>query len=135
LSTYAQDFQGGRFVFLNSHDYEFYDSGRPIASEQIANDANVELVVEPRAGRVAIFSSDMENTHQVEQVTGGQRFVLSFWFTCDPRREFEIFLDGNAHIQFGQRLKDSMIRRAQQQSQKRQQASGSPKQPRTNSDL
>ena len=27
----------------------------------------------------------------------GNRFVLAFWFTCDPSREFQIFLDGNAH--------------------------------------
>jgi len=67
-----------------------------------------ELIVEPRVGRVALFTSG-ENLHHVERVTDGQRFVLAFWFTCDKRREFEIFLDGKKHIQFGKQVRDSII--------------------------
>lgn len=132
LSTYDEDFTGGRFFFENANDYAAFENGQPLADNQENTDIgsdntnsnsndnprkNIELVMEPRAGRIAIFSSGMENTHQVERVVSGQRFVLSFWFTCDPQREFEIFLDGSAHIAFGQKFKESMIRRAQQQNQ------------------
>ena len=38
-----------------------------------------EQVIEPRKGRVVIFTSGKENKHYVERVKFGQRFVLSFW--------------------------------------------------------
>ena len=59
------------------------------------------LEVEPRAGRIAIFSSGTENTHAVEKVTSGRRLTLSFWFTCDQEKEFGNFLDGKAHQSYG----------------------------------
>ena len=67
-------------------------------------------IIEPRPGRVAIFSSGAENTHRVERVTSGERFVLAFWFTCDRAREFEIFLDGEAHLEFSGRVKGQLER-------------------------
>ena len=36
----------------------------------------------------------------MEQVTSGERMVMSMWFTCDKRKEFEKFLDGKAHKTF-----------------------------------
>jgi len=86
LSMYQEDFTGGRVLF--------YD----------AESAAVEQVVEPRPGRLLIFSSGPENPHKVERVTSGQRLVLAFWFTCDPAKQFEIFLDGNAHTTFSQKV-------------------------------
>jgi hypothetical protein len=77
-----------------------------------------ELVVEPKAGRMAIFTSGTENPHFVERVTGGSRFVLSFWFTCDPSREFEIFLDGQAHTTFSNKMRARLLQRQQQQQMK-----------------
>lgn len=65
--------------------------------------------MEPRAGRVIIFSSGIENTHFVEQVTSGKRFVLSFWFSCDVKKEFQIFLDGNAHVTFSHKFREKML--------------------------
>jgi hypothetical protein len=87
MSTYGQDFEGGLFSFVSGDD----DAS-----------ASVE-VVEPRRGRVAIFSSGPENPHRVARVTAGRRFVLSFWFTLDPSREFDIFLDGKSHRSFKSR--------------------------------
>jgi predicted RNase H-like nuclease len=52
----------------------------------------------------------------VERVTSGQRFVLSFWFTCDKRREFDIFLDGKAHVAFSQKFRE--VHRQREQKQK-----------------
>ena len=60
----------------------------------------IEQTVEPKAGRVVIFSSGKENPHYVDRVTSGNRYVLAFWFTCDPERKFEIFLDGKSHTAF-----------------------------------
>jgi len=73
----------------------------------LVTDEDVELAIEPRAGRIVIFTAGMENTHYVERVLSGQRFVLSFWFTCNRLREFPIFLDGKAHIAFSQKIRDS----------------------------
>lgn len=117
LSTYGVDFEGGRFIFFSpssaQQDLSRYDNGFPLQEDS----TDIDLVMEPRAGRIVIFSSDMENTHQVERVTNGQRFVLSFWFTCDPAREFPIFLDGNAHLQFGEKMKARNKQRSKQQQQ------------------
>ena len=73
--------------------------------------------MEPRRGRVVIFSSGHENTHHFERVLSGQRFVLSFWFSCDPSKEFEIFLDGQAHVGFSHRFRAAKQRQAQQAQQ------------------
>ena len=67
--------------------------------------------VEPKHGRTAFFSSGPENPHRVERVTHGERFVLAFWFTCDPKREFEIYLDGSKHIRFSHQMRDSIRKR------------------------
>ena len=60
----------------------------------------IQQTVEPKAGRVVIFSSGQENPHYVDRVLSGNRYVLAFWFTCNPDRQFEIFLDGKSHTVF-----------------------------------
>ena len=87
LSTYGSDFKGGRLHFVSPSNF-----------------SHSEEIVVPVAGRVVIFTSGAENPHYVERVTGGQRFVLAFWFTCNPKNEFEIFLDGKAHAVFSRRV-------------------------------
>ena len=94
------DFTGGRLQFLSGQD-----------------DTTIEQVLEPRRGRVVMFSSGGENPHQVEKVTAGQRFVLSFWFTCDAAREFEIFLDGKSHTSFSKKIGERYDKQQQQQQQ------------------
>ena len=56
-------------------------------------------------GRTLIFTSDAENPHYVERLLSGERYVLAFWFTCHEKREFEIFLDGEAHSVFSNQVK------------------------------
>lgn len=87
LNTYGEDFTGGRLVFVDADD-----------------EITPTHIVEPRAGRVALFSSGQENPHYVERLTSGQRFVLAFWFTCMPSKQFEIFLDGQAHLTFSEKV-------------------------------
>ncbi|XP_049810913.1 2-oxoglutarate and iron-dependent oxygenase domain-containing protein 3-like [Schistocerca nitens] len=64
LSDYGKDFTGGRFVFV---DKEF------------------NKTVEPRKGRVLMFTSGSENVHYVEPVTSGTRFAITVSFTCDKK--------------------------------------------------
>lgn len=93
LSTYNEDFAGGRLHLLK-------------------DDRNTtSQLVEPKAGRVAMFTSGWETPHFFERVTRGQRMVLSFWFTCDVKKEFQIFLDGQAHIAFGRKVKQQLEKR------------------------
>ncbi len=80
MSNYGTDFKGGRLVFTRPDDE--------------LNLNAIEEIVEPKKGRIVLFTSGAENPHYVERVTSGQRHVLAFWFTCDPSRHFQLFLDG-----------------------------------------
>ncbi|XP_069701340.1 2-oxoglutarate and iron-dependent oxygenase domain-containing protein 3-like [Periplaneta americana] len=65
LADYGRDFQGGRFVFIDGD--------------------NTNRTVEPRKGRVSMFTSGSENLHYVERVTAGTRYALTVSFTCDQK--------------------------------------------------
>lgn len=65
LSTYKEEFEGGRFIFLNPKQ---------------------NITIEPKFGRVTMFTSGSENEHQVEKVSSGIRFALTIAFTCDPTK-------------------------------------------------
>lgn len=97
----------GRLAFFPD-DVSVDDNGLPYSIEHPEVEIHPDLVVHPRAGRVAMFSSGPENPHVVEPVSKGQRYVLSFWFSCDKTKEFEIFLDGKAHIAFSHRVRQSL---------------------------
>lgn len=125
MSTYGDDFKGGNSLFSSSCSIEIINClfiGRlgfvnpnsvdKFVPQQPGTDVgynmdheDVNLIVEPVVGRAVVFTSGPENPHFVERVTAGERFVLSFWFTCDPAKEFQIFLDGKAHTTFSHRIK------------------------------
>ncbi|XP_034937435.1 2-oxoglutarate and iron-dependent oxygenase domain-containing protein 3-like [Chelonus insularis] len=65
LSDYGRDFQGGRFIFIDKN--------------------NVNSTIEPRKGRVSMFTSGGENIHAVEQITSGTRYALTVSFTCNVK--------------------------------------------------
>ena len=90
LSTINKDFTGGRLKFFNS------------------DEVTLEQVIEPKAARLLIFSSGRENPHSFERVTSGNRMVLAFWFTCNKKKQFEIFLDGKAHVTFAAKMKKGL---------------------------
>jgi hypothetical protein len=96
LSTYQQDFDGGLFRFFDKDPGPLDAAGLLDPQRETQGD----MVVEPRAARLLLFTSGPENWHRVERVTSGDRFVFSMWFTCDPRRQFRTFLDGEAHTGF-----------------------------------
>jgi predicted 2-oxoglutarate/Fe(II)-dependent dioxygenase YbiX len=69
LNDYKTDFNGGRFIFYNLD--------------------NSSTVVEPRRGRVSMFTSGSENPHSVERVTSGTRFAITVSFTCDQTKSIQ----------------------------------------------
>ncbi|PSN30117.1 2-oxoglutarate and iron-dependent oxygenase domain-containing protein 3 [Blattella germanica] len=69
LADYGRDFQGGRFVFVD-------------------ND-KANRTIEPRKGRVSMFTSGSENLHFVERVTAGTRYAITVSFTCDKQYAIE----------------------------------------------
>ena len=81
LSEHGRDFDGGLLTF-----YDPDDEVTPV------------LELAPRPGRIALFSSDVENPHAVNMVTSGRRLTLSFWFTCSKENEFQNFLDGKVRL-------------------------------------
>ena len=68
LTTYGDDFAGGRFVFKDKAE---------------------NMTVEPRIGRVSYFTSGRENEHFVEKVESGTRYAITVSFTCDPKQKIE----------------------------------------------
>lgn len=49
-------------------------------------DEKMNVTVEPRKGRIAMFSSGQENLHFVERVGSGTRYAITVSFTCDPAK-------------------------------------------------
>jgi len=78
LSSHNNDFGGGTLAFLD-----------PSEKDQI---------VIPRAGRLILFSSGVENLHRVDTVTWGERSVFALWFTCskDHAGEGDLLASGQA---------------------------------------
>lgn len=66
LTTYSEDFTGGRFIFVDQH---------------------ANSTVEPRLGRVSFFTSGSENLHFVEKLESGTRYAITISFTCDPKMQ------------------------------------------------
>lgn len=93
----GRDFTGGDFHFSRPAD-----DAAAVPPPPDADDAAwvPEHTVQPRAGRLLLFTSGTENMHNLDLVTGGERFVFSMWFSCHPGRRFTTFLDGRAHVCF-----------------------------------
>jgi len=64
LNDYSIDFNGGRFFF---------------------DDKNTSVIVEPKQGRLSMFTSGHENVHHVERVVSGTRYAMTVSFTCDQK--------------------------------------------------
>ncbi|RWS20301.1 2-oxoglutarate and iron-dependent oxygenase domain-containing protein 3-like protein, partial [Leptotrombidium deliense] len=62
LSTHGEHFSGGRLHFL----------------------MNNSLLIEPKLGRFAAWSSSYECPHEVQELISGERYALLFAFTVDP---------------------------------------------------
>jgi len=62
LNNYGDDFSGGRFIFV---------------------DKDLNRTVEPKLGRISLFTSGSENLHYVEKVTTGERYAITVSFTCN----------------------------------------------------
>eukprot|EP00947_MAST-08B_sp_MAST-8B-sp1_P000045 g45.t1 len=101
LSTQGEDFTGGLLHFYPPSSLDctpFMDPVNPGPCKVVGPHS---LEVAPRKGRAIVFGSGQENPHRVTKVASGTRYVLSFWFTCDERREMKAFLDGKMHRTYG----------------------------------
>lgn len=58
LSDYQRDFQGGRFIFID---------------ENKEKNQTLQSSIEPKKGRISVFTSGAENVHHIEKVTEGTR--------------------------------------------------------------
>ena len=67
LNTQGDGFTGGDFAFIDDDD---------------------DKTVAPIAGRLLMFTSGLENLHQVREVTKGARYVLAMWFTCSSAHQY-----------------------------------------------
>lgn len=89
LSDFGEDFEGGEFAFVAQKN------GEPLLeTHSVDNDdhhlfkldnSTLFYVVQPRLGRVSLFTSGPENPHYVRKVTKGTRYALTVAFTCDKR--------------------------------------------------
>lgn len=108
LSTYGEDFQGGKFVFYDegsNHTIEpragtAPSHAVPTRSFSVLRIADTTVPDCRLPGRFLTFSAGDENLHQVQRVESGTRLTMSMWFTCDSTREFTTFLDGKVHSTF-----------------------------------
>lgn len=46
-------------------------------------DEKLNITVEPKKGRISMFTSGKENLHHVEKVKSGTRYAMTISFTCD----------------------------------------------------
>lgn len=60
LNDYHRDFDGGRFIFID---------------ENKIDNKTTHSSIEPKKGRVSVFTSGAENVHHIEKVTQGIRLV------------------------------------------------------------
>ena len=67
LNTQGDGFTNGDFAFIDDDD---------------------DKTVAPIAGRLLMFTSGLENLHQVREVTKGARYVLAMWFTCSSAHQY-----------------------------------------------
>lgn len=67
LSTTGVEFDGGRTEYLTGGPEPF-----------------TPLLVEPKQGRFAAWTSGYENPHGVQEMESGERFALLFAITADP---------------------------------------------------
>lgn len=78
LNSHQTDYEGGRFVFVDS-----------AASSSAAR----KSIVVPRAGLLSAFTSGSENLHHIEQVTSGSRLAVTIAFSCQSGQSIDTLLD------------------------------------------
>lgn len=72
LSNYKRNFHGGRFIFVD------------VEKKKKKNN-----IVDPKAGRVVVYSAGGENTHVLENILNGYLISLTLSFTCEHEETTE----------------------------------------------
>jgi len=91
LNESKHDFEGGDFKFrrggLRPESEETDEETFPIRSgRNSSNDAHIEKNIAPRPGRVIAYTTSEEHCVDPE-ITSGERFTLSMWFTTDIKHD------------------------------------------------
>lgn len=60
MNDHHRDFEGGRFIFVD---------------ENVAENRTTFSSIEPKKGRVSVFTSGAENVHHIEKVEKGTRYA------------------------------------------------------------
>lgn len=66
LTRYSKNHIGGKFIITD-----------------VENKKRKNVIIEPKGGRVLVYSSGSENTHFIENIVSGHLSFLSLSFTCD----------------------------------------------------
>lgn len=67
LARYKKDFSvGGRFIFID-----------------VENKKRKNVIIDPKIGRVLVYTSGSENTHLIENIISGHLSFITLSFTCD----------------------------------------------------
>lgn len=127
LNNHGTDFTGGKLYFFDSADgADAVDEAAEAAAAAVdaaegreRQAGEVAHLVEPRAGRLLVFSSGTENPHQVTGVVSGVRYLIAMWFTCDPSREFVGFMDGRPDERHRELARAREAKRAARERRKR----------------
>lgn len=86
----------------------FFCSGRLLFKGTDPDDPSIvrtEDIIEPKKGRLMLFTSGPENTYHFERLSSGQMFMYRFWFTCQYEKRFVLFENGNMHLQYSEQVR------------------------------
>ena len=89
-----------------------------------ASDAGVatadNTTVEPKEGRLVLFTSAEENLHMVRPVTRGTRYAFTLGWTCDETKAIGDFLSRamDAQQRADARIREAQERRARDRAEK-----------------
>ncbi|KAJ3128643.1 2-oxoglutarate and iron-dependent oxygenase domain-containing protein 3 [Nowakowskiella sp. JEL0407] len=86
LTSHDQDFSGGEFIYLDrpatphNSDIKIHDESNQIVE---LKQKTRQSIIQPKTGRLQIYTSGHENLHVVEKVGKGRRYMFTVGFTCD----------------------------------------------------
>ena len=67
-------------LYLDSYGLDFTGAELEFADPTTSGD---RIIIQPRVGRLLLFTSGHENLHRVRPLSYGRRRVLAVWFSCN----------------------------------------------------
>ena len=94
LADAGADFEGGAFEFMPRGTAS--QGGPDTTSSSMA--VAPRAAVQPKRGRLVLFTSGSEHPHRVTRVTSGTRLALTIAFTCNEGAAIPDFLEGASRV-------------------------------------